>query len=75
MVCGADVAHGTRADATWHARPRGRAADVGYFKGRYVYEYDDILSEIILQIIEGSMIDIPMRVLILKEVMIGKIII
>ena len=26
MACGADVARGTRADATWHARPRGIAA-------------------------------------------------
>ena len=26
MARGADVTHGTRAGATWHARPRGRAA-------------------------------------------------
>ena len=26
MACGADMARGSRADATWHARPRGNAA-------------------------------------------------
>ena len=26
MARGVDVARGTRADVTWHARPRGRAA-------------------------------------------------
>ena len=27
MAPGANVARGTRADATWHARPRGRAGE------------------------------------------------